>query len=175
MTDEERMKCLSILETLTKLMVFEEQEVRRYDEQTAALYAASSIEGMDAKREENLRRMYQAASRLSDTMYRSFFDYSQKDKKHIVKASVPKAAHKCLYAWRDAFGYLLGAASRSYKAFMPPPEVGEYVTESAIRRTEAIKEMNALFKRMKLDDREVIEMQDRAVAEVNSEEWYPYW
>ena len=176
MKGEERMRCLSILEIMTKLMVFQEKEITIYDKQYDAIYSASSIIDMNKKQEENLRRMYQAACRLSDTMYRSFFDYSEKDNKYIVKPSIPQVAHKCLYAWRDAFDYLLGAASKSYKAsFLPPLEVNEYITKSAIFRTEAIKEMNALFKRMKLDDKEVTEMRNRAISEVNSEKWYPYW
>lgn len=176
MKSEERMQCLSILEIMTKLMVFQEKEIEIYDKQYDALYSTSSITDINRKREESLLRMYQAASRVSDIMYRSFFDYSEKDNKYIVKPSVPKIAHKCLYAWRNAFDYLLGAASKAYKAsFLPPPEVNEYITKSAIFRTEAMKETNALFKRMKLDDNEVIEMRNRAISEVNSEKWYPYW
>ncbi len=175
MKREERMQCLSILEIITKLVVFQEKEIGIYDKQYDAIYSASSTIDMNKKQEENLRRMYQAACRLSDTMYRSFSDYSEKDNKYIVKPSVPQVAHKCLYAWFNAFDYLLGAAGKSYKAFLPPPEVNEYTTKSAIFRTAAIKEMNALFKRMKLDDNEVIEMRNRAISEVNSEKWYPYW
>jgi len=180
---DERLKCVAFLEEITKLMIFEEKEIE-LNEEVRTKWSSSGSGEASKKMLEAHYRMYQAASRLSETAYRQYFTYSRQDNDYHMKSSVPSVASKCLTAWRAAFDYLVGAASRTYRTWsriaegeftLPPPEVEEFLTKSAIYRTEAIKEMNRLFQRLKLSDEEKTEMYTNAGKAVDSERWYPYW
>jgi len=180
---DERLNCLAFLEEVTKLMIFEENEIKLHEEMKTK-WSSSKSSKASRKMLETHYRMYQAASRLSDTVYRSYFTYSEQDNDYHIKSSVPSIASKCLIAWRMAFDYLLGAASRTYRTWstiaegefsLPPPEVQEFLIKSAMYRTEAINEMNNLFKRLKLSDEGKTDIHTNAAKAVDSEKWYPYW
>ena len=181
-TGEERSKCLAFLEEVTKLMIFQENEIMLHDGMRAKWLSGaneSPKEILEAK-----HRLWQAAQRLSDSIYKSYYDYSEKDNAHYVKPSMPSVASKCISAWIGAFGYFLGATSLGYISWQescrglvsfPAPEIQEKLTKSAMCRTVAIKEMDKLFMKLNLSDEEKAAMRTKATKIISSEKWYPYW
>ena len=118
--------------------------------------------------------MYQAASRLSDTMFKSYFTYSERGRDYHINSSIPSAMSKCISSWEMAYSYFLGSANKAYKSWLQPPEVKEYIRKSAMYRIEATNEMNKLFERLKLSDVGRTDLHSEAANIVASEKWYPY-
>lgn len=180
-TGKERSKCVTLLEEVTQLMIFQENEIMLHDEMKAKWSSApgQSSEGiLEAK-----HRLWQAAQRLSDSIYQSYYDYSEKDDAYYIKSSLPPATSKCISAWNRAFSYFLGAASLGYLSWQescrglvsfPVPEIEERLTKSAMCRTVAMKEMDKLFKRLNISDEEKATMMANAAKKISLEKWYPY-
>ena len=175
---EERLKYLSFLEEVTKLMIFQEKEIKLYDEIRAKYVSSTSVKASE-KILEATYRLYQAASRLSDTIYKSYFTYSKQENEYHINPLMPSAISKCVLSWKIAFDYFSGAAFRTFDSCkmggFPGPEVQEYLAKSAMYRTEAIKEIDKLSKRLKLSDDERKTIHTKASKATQSEKWYPYW
>ena len=178
---EERKKCLAFLEDVTRLMIFQENETMLHDGMRAKWISGAN--GSSENILEAKHRLWQAAQRLSDSIYKSYYDYSEKDDTHHIKPTMPPVTSKCISAWNGAFVYFLRATSLGYISWQescrglvsfPVPEIQEKLTKSAMCRTVAIKEMDRLFMKLNLSDEEKAAMRTKATDAISSEDWYPY-